>query len=197
MRFKEWNVNRHEITVVRIVMLLLSLFLVVCTDRSIAAAQPPALTPPTAQSASTLVAPVPQMRGHVNDYAGTLTEQQRADMELRLAKYEQETTHQVVVLTVSTLGTESIDSFSLRVANAWRLGRKDLDNGVLITVSPKDRKARIELGRGMSKYVSDAVAAEIMTSIMTPQFRTGDYALGIELGVERLMTECRAYKARP
>jgi uncharacterized protein len=193
-----WDVSRHEVTVVRIVTLVLSLaFLVICTERSNGAAPPPASTPLAAQSASTIKVPVPQLRGHVNDYAGTLTEQQRADMESLLIKYEQETTHQLVVLTVPTLGAESIDSFSLRVANAWRLGRKDLDNGVLITVSPKDRKARIELGRGMNKYVSDAVAAEIMTSVMTPQFRAGDYAHGIGLGLERLMTECRAYKVRP
>jgi uncharacterized protein len=192
------DVRPHEVTVVRIVTLLLSLaVLVICTEKSNGAAQPPASTPPTAQSASTIMVPVPRLRGHVNDYAGILTAQQRADIESRLTKYEQETTHQMVVLTVPTLGAESIESFSLRVANAWRLGRKDLDNGVLITVSPSDRKARIELGRGMNKYVSDTVAAEIMTSVMTPQFRTGDYAHGIELGVERLMTEFRAYRVRP
>jgi uncharacterized protein len=197
------DVSRHEITVMRVIALLLSLaFVVSCAERSNGAAQP---TPPiqngttsvATQPASAAKVPVPKLQGHVNDYAGILTEQQRTDMEGRLTKYEKETAHQMVVLTVPTLGVEPIKSFSLRVANAWRLGRKDLDNGVLITVSLKDHQARIELGRGMSKYVSDAVAAEIMDSVIVPQFRTGNYARGIELGVERLTMECRAYKVRP
>jgi uncharacterized protein len=185
------------------VRLLLSLTLLVSfiePTQSVAQAVTAVTTeqsPPAARIESRGLIPVPMLKGHVNDYAGILTEQQRADMEARLATYERETAHQIVVLTVPTLGGEQVESFSLRVANAWQLGRKDLDNGVLVTVSPSDRTARIELGRGMSLVVSDAVAMDIMVTVMTPEFRAGRYANGIQLGVERLMKECRAFKVKP
>jgi uncharacterized protein len=83
------------------------------------------------------------------------------------------------------------------VANAWKIGRKDLDNGVLVTVAPNDRKARIELGYGMNRFVSDTTAQQILADSMVPQFRAGRFGHGIELGVERLMEVCRAYKVQP
>jgi uncharacterized membrane protein YgcG len=137
---------------------------------------------------------IPHRSGHINDYAGLLTSKQRAELEARLAEYEAETTHQIAVLTVQSLQGESIESFSMRVANAWKLGRKGLDNGVLVTVALKDRKIRIELGSGLSQFVSDSIAAKIIDNSMTPEFRAGQYGRGIERGVERLMAECRAYK---
>ena len=130
----------------------------------------------------------------MNDYANVLTAQQRADLERRLGEYEAQTTHQIVVLTVPSLQGELIEAYSLRMANAWKLGRKDADNGVLLTVAPLDSKARIELGVGMSRFVSDATVARIMREAMIPHFRDRQFANGIEAGVERLMTECRAYK---
>jgi uncharacterized protein len=141
--------------------------------------------------------PIPRLSGHVNDYADILTSKQRAELETRLAKYEAETTHQIAVLTVSSLQGASIESYSLRVANAWKLGRKGVDNGVLITVALKDRKTRIEIGSGLSRFVSDAVAAKIIDESMVPEFRTGRFGKGIERGVERLMAESRAYKVNP
>jgi uncharacterized protein len=157
------------------------------------AAQPPLSIAPTPSAESA----IPRLSGHVNDYAGILTSQQRAALERRLSEYERETTHQIVVLTVSSLPNASIESFSLRVARAWKLGRKDFDNGVLVTVAPRDRKMRIEVGEGLSRFVSDSAAAKIIEESMVPDFRAGQFGKGIERGVERLMEECRAYKVNP
>ena len=138
---------------------------------------------------------IPQLEGRVNDYAGVLSVQERADLESTLAKYQDETTHQVAVLTVSSLHGETIEEFSLRVANAWKLGRKGLDNGVLITLAPNEREARIELGRGINRFVSDSTAKAILSETMIPAFRAGHFSEGLRLGVDRLLKECRAYQA--
>lgn len=100
-------------------------------------------------------ADVPKLQRRVNDYAGVLQRNTRTDLEARLARYERETTHQIAVLTVPSLGGEPIEAFSLRVANAWALGRRGVDNGVLVTIAPTEHQVRIELGKGMGRR-SDA-----------------------------------------
>jgi uncharacterized protein len=150
--------------------------------------------PPIEQHALRSEGDVPKLEGRVNDYAKILTSQEREALNATLAQYEIETTHQIVVLTVPSLDGEAIDTFSLRVANTWKLGRKGLDNGVLVTVAPTERRVRIELGIGMNRFVSDADAKRIIEETMAPEFRAGHFGKGITLGVERLMAECRAYK---
>ncbi|MFO1401707.1 MAG: TPM domain-containing protein [Steroidobacteraceae bacterium] len=137
---------------------------------------------------------VPAHVGRVNDFAHLLPEGDRAVLERTLAGYEEETSHQIAVLTVSSLKGESIESYSLRVANTWRLGRKGLDDGVLVTVAPSERAVRIEVGVGMSRYVTDADAKDVISRSMIPAFRRGDMAGGIKSGVERLLILCRAYR---
>ncbi len=139
-------------------------------------------------------AEVPRFSGLVNDYAHVLPVRERADLEKILRAYEVETSHQVAVLTVQSLHGEPIEDFSLRVANAWGLGQKGLDNGVLVTLAPQERAVRIELGRGMSKYVSDAATKRIIDETMIPAFRVGDMQGGLRKGVGRLLEACRAYK---
>ena len=144
---------------------------------------------PTAKAAE-----VPQLSGRVNDYANVLPAKDRAKLEKLLSDYETETSHQVAVLTVESLHGESIEDFSLRVANAWGLGRKGLDNGVLVTLAPEEHAVRIELGTGMNKYVSDAKAKRIIDETMIPAFQAGDIAGGLRRGIARLLDACRAYK---
>jgi len=139
-------------------------------------------------------AEVPVHAGHVNDYANVLPTSERIELEKSLAAYEVETTHQVAVLTVPSLHGESIETLSLRVARAWGLGRKGLDNGVLVTLAHSEQAVRIELGTGMSKYVSDAAAQRILEETMLPAFRAGDLRGGLRQGIERLLELCRAYK---
>lgn len=136
---------------------------------------------------------VPGLDGRVTDVSRVLTSQDREDLTKMLAAYEQQTQHQFAVLIIPTLSGESIESFSLRVAKAWKLGQKGLDNGILLTLAMKERKVRIELGFGMERYIADERAASIITEQMTPAFRLGDFAKGIKLGLIELMKDGRKY----
>ncbi len=136
---------------------------------------------------------VPALGGRVNDYAAILTPGVRAELENRLKGYEAETTHQIAVLTIPTLGGERIEVFSLRVANAWHLGREHLDNGVLVTIAPSERRVRIEIGTGMNRYVSDDDAKAVIEE-MIPHFRVKDYDGGLRAGLDRLLDLCRRYR---
>jgi uncharacterized protein len=106
-----------------------------------------------------------------------------------LSAHESETSHQLAVLTVPSLDGDSIESFSIRVANQWRLGKKDVDNGILVILAMHERAIRIELGKGFEAHISDAKAAEIMNESMIPKFATGAFARGLEAGLSRLIEE--------
>lgn len=138
-------------------------------------------------------APLPASIDRVSDRAGVLTGPEIAHLTNLLARYESETSHQVCVLTVSTLAGNSIEAYSLGTANSLGLGLKGVDNGILIVVAPNDRKARIELGRGFGEYISDSRAQEIMDTQMIPAFRQQQYAVGIERGLSLLMSDGRAF----
>jgi uncharacterized protein len=141
--------------------------------------------------------PIPKLEQRVTDVAKVLSVADKARLVAMLVRYERETFHQIAVLTVPTLSGESIEGFSLRVANAWGLGRKGVDNGILITLAMSERKVRIEIGLGMEKYISDATAQAIIANTMIPAFRRGDYAGGLEAGLERLMKEGRKFVVAP
>ena len=114
-----------------------------------------------------------------------------------LEGYEQETSHQLAVLVITTLSEESIDSFSLRVANVWGLGQKGLNNGILVTLAIKERRVRIALGFGMEKYITNAMAQSIINNAMVPAFRKGDYLGGLQAGLELLMKQGRQFVVTP
>jgi uncharacterized protein len=134
---------------------------------------------------------VPALRARVTDLAGLLPPEARSRLETELARFERETSHQIAVLTVPSLEGEPIEDFSMRVAEAWKLGQKGVDNGILVTVSKADRRARIEVGYGLEGIVPDAVANRILEDVMIPRFRSGDYPGGIEAGVDALMRTAR------
>lgn len=140
---------------------------------------------------------VPPLEGRVTDLADVLSPAERDRLERMLAGYEEETSHQIAVLLVSTLAGEDIDAFSLRVANTWGLGQKGIDNGVLVTLAMKERAVRIELGFGMEKYISNETAKSIIDGVMLPAFRKGDYAGGLEAGLEQLMGLGRRFVVPP
>jgi uncharacterized protein len=135
----------------------------------------------------------PRLEGRVTDLANLLSAEERREMTSTLARYEEETLHQIVVLTVPTLSGESIESFSLRVANDWGIGRKGIDDGILVTVAPKERKTRIELGCGMERFISNADAQRIIDDLMVPAFRKREYAAGLNRGLEELMEKARRF----
>jgi uncharacterized protein len=136
---------------------------------------------------------VPKLSGWVNDTAGVLTVAEQERIAGTLEKYQRETHHQIAVLTVPSLGEERIEVFSLRTANALGLGNKGFDDGILVILAMKERRARIELGKGMQRFISDADAKKIMHTDMTPLFSKGDISGGLERGLERLMDEGRRF----
>jgi len=136
----------------------------------------------------------PRIEAWVTDRANVLSAEQRQRLTERLAAYEKETSHQIVVLTVPSLSGESIESFALRVANAAGIGRRGVDNGVLLMLAIAERSVRIELGLGFERHVSNDRAKAIIET-MTPSFRKGDYAGGLEIGIEAVMSDGRRFVA--
>jgi len=110
-----------------------------------------------------------------------------------LEKYHQETHYQIVVLIIPSLGDETIEAFSLRTANAWGVGNKGFDDGILVCLAMKERRARIELGKGIERFISDADAKIILDRETTPLFSKKDFFGGLERGIERLMDEGRRF----
>lgn len=130
---------------------------------------------------------VPPLRGRVNDYAGVMSPDQVRSLESRLAQFEQETGHQVAVLTISTLDGEDIEGFSIRVAENWQIGKKGFDNGVILVVAVKDRRLRLEVGYGLEGVLPDAIAKQITSNYVVPRFRSQDYAGGIIAGIDAVL----------
>jgi uncharacterized protein len=131
--------------------------------------------------------PVPQLTAPVTDLTGTLAPDQVAALDAKLRAFEQGKGSQVAVLIVPTTQPESIEQYSLRVVEAWRLGRKNVDDGALLIVALNDRKLRIEVGYGLEGALPDATANRIIDEDITPQFRRGDYYGGIATGVDRML----------
>lgn len=134
---------------------------------------------------------VPQLRGHVNDYAGMLSPQAAQQLEARLVDFERTDSTQVVVLTVPSLEGEDLEGFSIRVAEAWRIGQKGLDNGVILVLARQERKIRLEVGRGLEGRLTDLVAGRIIRNEMTPRMKAGDIDAGIAAGVAAITAAVR------
>lgn len=126
---------------------------------------------------------VPYMTGRVVDQAGILSRETIAQINSSLLTLESQTHAQVAVLTVTSLENEPIETFSLKVVEAWKLGVKGKDNGILFTIAPKDRRMRIEVGYGLEGAIPDALANRILDTIVAPQFKLGNYDQGVAMGV--------------
>jgi uncharacterized protein len=131
---------------------------------------------------------VPELTGRVNDLTGTLSAEQRRGLEERLAAIERRKGAQVVVLIVDSTSPETIEQFSIRVAEAWKIGRgvvdgRRVDDGVLILVAKSDRRVRIEVGYGLEGAIPDALARRIVDESIVPGFRSGDFAGGLQAGI--------------
>ncbi|MBE0474497.1 TPM domain-containing protein [Rhodoferax sp.] len=130
---------------------------------------------------------VPALTAHVIDTAGTLSGTQREALEARLDAFEQSSGAQVVVLLVPGTQPEDIASYANRVANSWKIGRKDIGDGLLLIVAVQDRKLRIEVAKTLEGAIPDLAAKRIIDQAITPRFKQGDYAGGIDAGVTRIM----------
>jgi uncharacterized protein len=134
-----------------------------------------------------LAADVPYLTGRITDNAQLLSQEVNRSLSDSLQAHEKRTGNQIAVLTISTLGGESIEDYSVRVFESWKLGQKDKDNGVLIVVVPADRRMRFEVGYGLEGTLTDAMAGRIIQSVMTPKFKNGDYEGGIVDGAGAVM----------
>ena len=130
---------------------------------------------------------VPPLRAHVTDLTDTLDAGQRAALEQTLSAFEAERGAQIAVLIVPTTAPETLEQYSIRVAEQWKLGRKGIDDGVLLVVAKQDRALRIEVGYGLEGVIPDAIANRVTDDVIVPYFKRGDYAGGIQAGVRQLM----------
>jgi uncharacterized protein len=137
-------------------------------------------------SALALVA-VPPLSGRVVDQTGTLTAADIASLTQTLKDLETRKGSQVAVLIVPTTDGEAIEQYSLRVAEAWKIGRKKIDDGALLVIAKNDRRLRIEVGYGLEGTLTDVTSKRIIDEDITPKFKTGDFAGGVSAGVDRMV----------
>ena len=130
---------------------------------------------------------VPPLTARVTDLTGTLSAQQRAALEERLAAFEAKKGSQVAVLLVPTTQPETIEQYGIRVGEQWKIGRKGVDDGAILIIAIKDRTLRIETGYGLEGALPDAVAKRIVEEHIVPRFKQGDFFGGIDAGVSRMM----------
>ena len=130
---------------------------------------------------------VPRLVARVTDQTATLAPDQRQQLETRLADFERQKGAQIALLIVPTVGPEGVEQYALRVVEAWKLGRKGVDDGTLLLIAKGDRKLRIEVGYGLEGALNDATAKRIISETITPRFKQGDYYGGIDAGLTAMI----------
>ena len=146
-------------------------------------------------AAALRIPPAPDHR--VNDYAGALAPADRDRLEQALIAREASSRNQVVVAIFRSLKGESLEDYSIRLAKAWRIGQKGLDNGVIFLVFLDDRKMRIEVGYGLEGSLTDAVSSSILRDVVAPRFRAGQVADGIGAGIDAIDRAIAGMYQRP
>ena len=137
------------------------------------------------------VQPVPALTSHVIDDTGTLTQAQRQALEDKLTAFETTSGAQLVVLMVRSTAPEDIASYANRIASNWKIGRKDIGDGVLLVIAKDDRTLRIEVARALEGAIPDLMAKRIMDQAITPRFKQNDFAAGLNAGVDQMMALIR------
>ena len=136
---------------------------------------------------STELVAIPALTARVSDLTGTLNAEQISGLEQKLAAFEAAKGAQVVVLLLPTTQPETIEQFGIRLFEAWKIGRKGVDDGVMLIVAKDDRRLRIEVGYGLEGALNDATAKRIISETITPQFKAGDFPGGILAGVDAIL----------
>jgi uncharacterized protein len=139
------------------------------------------------QHLATTAQPKIALSGRVTDAARILDDAQEASLSNRLEQLERKTGHQMVVITVPTLGGKDVTAFTQELGNVWGIGRAEHDDGVILLVAPNERKARIAVGYGLEKTLPDALCEKIMDDRILPRFGEGDLAGGIEAGASAII----------
>lgn len=141
---------------------------------------------------------VPALKARVNDYADLLTPATVSSLEKALLEFERSQSTQIVVLTVTSLGGESLEGYSMQVAEAWKVGQKDLDNGAILLIAKNERKVRIEVGYGLEGSLTDMISGRIIRNVIVPAFRAGDFDQGVANGVAAMMAAVKGeFQAQP
>jgi uncharacterized protein len=144
-----------------------------------------------------LAADVPPLKARVTDLTGTLNAQQREALEQTLAEFEARKGAQIAVLMVPTTQPETIEEYAVRAEEAWKLGRKGVDDSALLVIAKEDRRLRIEVGYGLEGALPDAIAKRIIDNDITPRFKQGDFYGGIRAGVDRIIRVAEGEKLPP
>jgi uncharacterized protein len=134
---------------------------------------------------------IPDLSKRVTDLTGTLTGAETTALENKLAAFEKEKGSQIAVLIIPTTQPEDIAAYGIRVADAWKIGRKNIDDGVILIIAKNDRRLRIEVGYGLEGVIPDAIAKRIIAETITPYFKQGAFAAGIDAGVTQIMALIR------
>ncbi|HTP39795.1 MAG TPA: YgcG family protein [Steroidobacteraceae bacterium] len=130
---------------------------------------------------------IPALQAHVTDLTGTLTAAEQSQLESQLVAFEQRKGAQIAVLIVGTTQPEDIDQYSIRVVEAWKLGRAKPDDGVLLLLAKDDRKLRIEVGYGLEGALTDALSSRIINDTMRPLLQQGQYFQAVNAGVQQIL----------
>ncbi len=134
--------------------------------------------------------------GRVTDLTGTLSSNEKASLERKLADFERETTNQIAVLLIPTLGGDNLEDYSIRLAEKWKVGQKGRNNGVIFLIVKNDRKLRVEVGYGLEGALTDALSGSIISHEVAPRFKAGQFYQGIDAGISAIMAATRGeYKA--
>jgi uncharacterized protein len=131
--------------------------------------------------------PIPALTGRVVDETGTLDAQQKSALETKLQAFEQHKGSQIAILITATTYPEPIEAYSIRVAEAWKIGRKQVSDGIVIVVAKSDRTMRLEVGYGLEGAVPDATARRLVDEVFIPGFRDGKFYEGLDAGIDRLI----------
>jgi uncharacterized protein len=130
---------------------------------------------------------VPPLQARVTDLTGTLSAEQIAQLEQKLAAFEARKGSQIAMLMLPSVKPESIEQYSIRVVEQWKLGRKGVDDGALLIVAKDDRELRIEVGRGLEGVLTDLIANRIVEDIIVPNFKAGEYYKGVSDGLDAII----------
>src|SRR5450631_4502416 len=149
----------------------------------------PALASSATLAAAAASPEIPYLTGRVVDNAEILKPETRERLTAKLKAHEQATGNQIAVLTIPTINGQAVEEYSTKVFDNWKLGKKDVSNGVLVVVVPNDHKMRIEVGYGLEGTLTDVAASRIIRNVMTPRFKANVYDQGIELGVAAIVAQ--------
>ena len=149
--------------------------------------QNPTVKETTNQTSNEKSSNFPALTGRVVDQARVLSQSTKDELETLLATHENNTTNQVVVATIESLGQVQIEEYSLELARRWGIGQKGKDNGVVLVVAPNDKQVRIEVGYGLEGTLTDALSSSIINYYIIPEFKKGDIQNGIKIGIQKII----------